>query len=118
MRHRKKKILRLFLLMLLVLPIFIAVFGQAVLYLWNHLMPQIFGLPSLTFWQAIGILVLSRILFGGRGFSSGSRMSHRMRERWERMTPEQRAEARQRMGSCFDWRPEEPEPGPGAEARP
>ena len=53
----------------LILIIVIAGFGQAVLQLWNWLMPTIFGLPAISFWQAVGLLGLSWILFGGlRGF--------------------------------------------------
>ena len=49
----------------LILIIVIAGFGQAVLQLWNWLMPTIFGLPAISFWQALGLLGLSWILFGG-----------------------------------------------------
>ena len=45
---------------------FIAVFGTAVHLLWNGLMPQLFGLPHLGFWQGVGLLTLSWLLFGGR----------------------------------------------------
>lgn len=38
-------------------------FGLVVLWLWNWLMPAIFGLPAITFWQAWGLVVLSHILF-------------------------------------------------------
>ncbi len=41
------------------------VFTVAVLLLWNWLMPAIFGLGVITFWQALGLLVLAKILFGG-----------------------------------------------------
>jgi len=35
--------------------------------LWNALMPTLFGLTALTFWQAMGVLVLAKLLFGGHG---------------------------------------------------
>lgn len=41
------------------------VFSFAVMWLWNWLMPVLFGLHVITFWQALGILVLSKILFSG-----------------------------------------------------
>jgi len=88
--------------------IFVAGFGSAVWQLWNHVMPQVFGLPAIGFWQAVGLLALSWLFFGGfRGpFGMGRRGMHR---RWERMTPEQRAQFRQAMaGRC----------GPGATADP
>jgi len=40
-------------------------FGYFVMLLWNWLMPEIFGLPTLNFWQAVGIVILSRLIFGG-----------------------------------------------------
>ena len=75
-------------------------FGEAVLHLWNWLMPTIFGLTAITFWQAVGLLALSWLLFGGwRGmhgasFSSG-KLRRRLKERWERMTPEERSRFRE-----------------------
>jgi hypothetical protein len=63
--------------------------------LWNWLMPTLFSLPAITFWQAVGLLGLSWILFGGwRGFGGpgqGQRgkWRNRMSERWEQMTPEE-----------------------------
>ncbi len=66
-----------------------SVFSFAVMSLWNELMPAIFAVRAISFWQALGLLVLSKILFGGfRGFPAGGR--RRMAERWARMTPEER----------------------------
>ena len=58
--------------------------GHAVRLLWNWLLPPLFGRPQVTFWQALGLLALCRILFGGRGggYRSGSRMSREERERF------------------------------------
>lgn len=89
----------------ILLLIVIAGFGQAVLQLWNHLMPDIFGLPALTFWQAVGLMALSWILFGGlRGFLAGpgyrSQWKHRFAEKWEQLTPEQREKLREGMKSA------------------
>lgn len=60
--------------------------------LWNWLVPELFGGKPVGFLQALGVLVLARLLFGGRSFMGG-RHGHwrrRMRERWDQMTPEQR----------------------------
>ena len=46
---------------------FVAVFGCIVMLLWNWLMPELFGLQTISFWQAAGLLVLCKILFGGLG---------------------------------------------------
>jgi hypothetical protein len=45
----------------------IAVAGGVTMTLWNSLMPPIFGLPGLSFWQALGLLLLGRLFFGGFG---------------------------------------------------
>ncbi|MFN0105020.1 MAG: hypothetical protein ACKV2U_23420 [Bryobacteraceae bacterium] len=91
----------------LLLTIAIAGFGKAVHELWNWLMPGIFGLTAITFWQAVGLLALSWLLFGGwrgfRGPGSGHRehWRGRMLERWERMTPEERDKFREGIrGPC------------------
>jgi hypothetical protein len=79
--------------------LFMAIGGEIVLHLWNWLLPPLFGWRQITFWQAIGMLVLCRILFGGvsgRGFHR-SNYRRRMAERWERMTPEEREKFRQGM---------------------
>jgi hypothetical protein len=47
-------------------------FGFIIMWLWNWLMPEIFGLATLTYWQAVGIFILLKILLGGCG-GSGSR---------------------------------------------
>ncbi len=81
-------------------------FCFAVRSLWNWLMPGIFGLPLIGFWQALGLLVLSRIFFGGfRGFPGRRRRwGHHMRRRWEQMTPEEREKFQQRMEwGCGDF---------------
>jgi hypothetical protein len=73
--------------------------GELVALLWNWLLPPLFGWRAITFWQALGLLVLCRMLFGGWGLhgSRRSRWRHRMAERWDGMTPEERERLRQRM---------------------
>jgi predicted Fe-S protein YdhL (DUF1289 family) len=77
--------------------VLIAILGLLVMSLWNALLPAILGVKSIGFWQALGILALSRILFGGLGFRPGMfGMRRRMHERWMKMSPEQREEFVQR----------------------
>jgi hypothetical protein len=68
------------------------VFGFVVMLLWNWLMPALFGLHSIGFWRALGLLILSKILFSGfhgrPGFSRDWRM--RFIRRWDQMTSEER----------------------------
>lgn len=86
--------------------LWIVLFSTAVFFLWNWLIPSIFGLASISFWQAIGLLVLCKILFSGFGMH---KLHHRrmhaqrnmFREKWLRMSPEEREEfirKRQRYG--------------------
>jgi len=92
---------------------FIAIGGQVVRLLWNWLLPTLFGWPQITFWQALGLLALCRILFGGFGLGGGSRrfkVRRRIAERWEQMTPEER----ERAGQGLHGRAAPPEPTPPA----
>jgi len=67
------------------------IMSAVVMSLWNWLMPALFELPVITFWQALGLLVLSRILFGRfGGHGRGRHWRHRMRERWNHLTPDER----------------------------
>ncbi|WP_034947187.1 hypothetical protein [Erwinia oleae] len=65
--------------------------GLLVMSLWNALLPALLGVKSIGFWQALGMLILCRILFGGLGLRPGMfGARRRMHERWMQMTPEQR----------------------------
>jgi hypothetical protein len=76
------------------------VLGYVVMHLWNWLLPAVFGWHMINYWQALGILALTRLLFGGfRGHRGGGmHWRRRMMERWERMTPAEREKFRQGMG--------------------
>jgi hypothetical protein len=76
------------------LALFIALFGEVVMHLWNWLLPALFGWRMITFWQALGLMVLCRILFGGLGHHGGDQSKG---QRWQRMTPEEREKFRQNM---------------------
>jgi len=88
----------------------LVVIGFVVMSLWNWLMPSLFGWSMISFWQALGLLVLCRILFGGfRGRPPGHMYwRRRMIERWEQMTPEEREKFRE--GIRHRWRPFQPSP--------
>jgi hypothetical protein len=79
--------------------LFVWLFGEIVMHLWNWLLPGLFGWHVITFWQALGLLVLCRILFGGfgNGGKGGGRRGRRKAEMWEKMTPEEREVIRQNM---------------------
>ena len=99
----KKKWIWIAPLAILGIALFIALGGEVVRQLWNWLLPPLFGWHVITFWQAIGILALCRILFGGWGGHGSPRSDWRRRiaERREAMTPEERERLRQGMrGRC------------------
>jgi hypothetical protein len=83
----------------------LGVFGLIVKSLWNWLMPELFGVRSITYWQALGVWLLGRLLFGNfHGRHGGDRhWRARLIDRWERMSPEERekfrAGLRHRWGS-------------------
>jgi hypothetical protein len=97
----KKKWIFLAPLAILAIPLFIWIGGELVMHLWNWLAPALFGWRQITFWQAVGLLALCRILFGGWSSHGGNRsnmrrrIDQRMDERWEKMTPDEREKFRQ-----------------------
>ncbi|WP_265957604.1 hypothetical protein [Galbibacter sp. EGI 63066] len=50
-------------------------FGYVVMWLWNWLMPELFGLTTINYWQAVGIFILFKFLFGGGCGGGGSKDS-------------------------------------------
>jgi hypothetical protein len=76
----------------------VLVLGFVVMFLWNRLMPALFGWHMVSFWQAVGLLLLARILLGGFRGRPGGHWRQRMMERWEKMTPEEREKFREGMG--------------------
>ncbi|HVM89779.1 MAG TPA: hypothetical protein VMT76_16450 [Puia sp.] len=104
---------RKFLMILPMILIGIAVFGGLVMLLWNNVLAVVLHISTVTFWQALGILALSKILFGGfRGAHWGRhKWKQGMVQRWENMTPEEREKFQQewqnRCGRRFGRRFEE-----------
>jgi hypothetical protein len=58
-------------------------FTFVVMWLWNWLVPEIFNGPVLGYWQTLGLLVLSKIIFSGIGGGGSSKSSHSRRHRCE-----------------------------------
>lgn len=96
--------------------------GAVVMFLWNAILPEVTGVKPLTYWKAVGLLALCRILFGnfrggapnrGRGWGrqhfNNSDSSddhpfsrHRWRNKWKAMNDEERAKFREEMRKrCF-----------------
>ncbi|MBS1596747.1 MAG: hypothetical protein JST75_00875 [Bacteroidetes bacterium] len=92
--------------------LFLGGFSAIVMLLWNNILAGVLHVSVITFWQALGIFVLSKILFGG--FHGGGRWGrhqrwkHNMHQRWVNMTPEEREKFKQewknRCGDRFGGR--------------
>lgn len=82
------------------------VVGLVVMELWNWLVPSIFGLRHINFWQALGLFLLGKLLFGGFHRHGGhGRWGGHMRERWARMNPEERERLRTAMRQRWNCQP-------------
>jgi hypothetical protein len=93
----------------------LAGFGFVVMGLWNWLMPALFGLKLIGYWQAIGLISLSKIMFGGfrsSGGRGGCRL-HGLREGRTQRTPEERENFCQQLRACWK-RVATPDPSPTA----
>jgi hypothetical protein len=86
-----------FLLIIPIVIIALLAFGGIVMGLWNAILVPVLGVKLISFCQALGILVLSKILFGGFkgrgcGWGGGHHMwRHDMQEKWGNMSEEERA---------------------------
>jgi hypothetical protein len=91
----------------------VAAFAFVVMGLWNWLVPAVIGWKAIDFWQGLGLLLLTRILFGGWRWRHGygGHWRARMAERWERMTPEEREKFRAGMRARCGHRRAEASPG-------
>ncbi len=109
--------------------------GWAVMLLWNAILPDVTGVKTLTYWQAMGLLVLSRILFGGwrgggrpGGYGKHQFNKHKAwRDKWMNMSMEERMKFKQewrercRRGKWDDWKggkPSDSESNEGETKRP
>lgn len=108
MQHRfskRKRILMIPLFALMFLAMF-SLFSLLVMYLWNAILPQVLHAGVINFWQAAGLLLLAKILFGSFGGWRRKRGEWRQRmfEKWDHMTPEDREKFKERMKArCAKW---------------
>lgn len=89
---------------ILFIPVLFFGLAYAVMELWNWLIPDIFGLKLINYWQALGLFVLSHLLFKGGGFGGPHR--HRGGRHWKRRFKKRmhanREEMRERMEKGFE----------------
>ena len=108
----KKKLIFIAPLAIVGMAVFIAIGGLLVMLLWNWLAPALFGWRPVTFWQAVGLLALCRILFGRSGIGRGVRGRAWRNARggaWQRLTPEEREQMRRRLWERVGGSPAPPE---------
>lgn len=96
-----------------------ALLSFIVMSLWNNILAVVLHVSLISFWQALGILVLSKILFGGfRGGwgGRGTAWKKEMQEKWHTMTPEDREKIKQEWRNrCRVWKKPDMEQNAGAE---
>jgi len=107
---------RIIVLIIIVAPVAILVFGGIVMWLWNNVLSPVLHVSTITFWQGLGILVLSKILFGSFGRGSRSRSDYwKEKMMWKNMTPEQKEKFKEEWKNrSRRWRyrsPETEQPG-------
>jgi len=107
MNNRTIRFIALAPLFIMGIAALVFLFGWVVMLLWNTVLVPVVGVKIISFWQALGILILSRILVGG--FGGSGRYRHRnwnWREKCKNMTPEEKAkfkeELKQRWSGRFD----------------
>ena len=92
-KHKVKKIVKIIFMVIfgaIAIAALALLFGYVVMLLWNWLIPAIFGLGVITFWQAVGIVILAKLLFGGFGGKGGGskrrskkRFGKRFENKWK-----------------------------------
>jgi Ca2+/H+ antiporter, TMEM165/GDT1 family len=86
--------------------ILVFVISHITMYLWNTILAEVIGVHTITFWQALGILVLSKILFSGFHGRPHHRGCHDHRreigEKWNQLTPEQKEKIRKNWWGRFE----------------
>jgi hypothetical protein len=91
-------------MMLVLVAVLGVLLGFVIEHLWNWLMPTIFGLRTITYWQAVGLFLLGKILFGGfhkHGRGGRRQWRDKMERKWAKMSPEEREKFRAGMkGRC------------------
>jgi hypothetical protein len=87
--------------------IFCCAIGFSVQFLWNWLIPELFHGPLITFWQAIGLCLLGKLIFGWHGNGGGpwgmrakQQWRRKMMERMEHMSEEEKDKLREKMRRC------------------
>ena len=85
--------------------------GGVIMYLWNAILPDLFNVPNITYWQAMGLFVLSRLLFGSFRFGGKHGSCHRrpgFKDKLINMTDEEKKAFKTRWKKrCGTWKEED-----------
>ena len=109
MRNRKFSKGKKFIFFLPVVALIATALGFIVMYLWNWILPEVTHAGRLNFWQALGLLVLCRLLFGNFNKGGGGHNRFRekamgMRSKWQSMNDEERAKFKEEYKRrCGGW---------------
>lgn len=99
----------------LLVTLVVAGLSTILMLLWNWLVPVLFKGPVISWGQALGLLVFTKLLFGGwnrwgAGSHGQGRWKKRFEQKWKKMTPEEQARFKQNFTRhCHRWRWSEPE---------
>lgn len=93
--------------------------GFVVMLLWNWLVPELFHGPVITFWQALGLFILAKLLFGGFPKDNDKkngwkrRKWERMQQKMEHLSPEEKEKLKSHFDRCGwgrRWQRDEEQP--------
>lgn len=83
---------------------FTSLASAVMMLLWNWLMPEIFGLTEITFWQAMGLLLLAKLIFGMN--TGGTKSAPSWKKKWDKMPTESRERWKQQFTNKWCQQPE------------
>lgn len=106
-RYRRKKH---FFFFPFIAAFFLLAMAGIVMMLWNAILPDLVAVKHITYWQAVGLLILCRILFGnfrGPGRFGGNpparnHRRHNWKEKWRNMSPEEREQMKEKWRNWWD----------------
>lgn len=95
---------------------FLLIFSAVVMLLWNAILPEVLQVRTISYWQAAGLLVLCRILFGGFRFGGNSNRNRfkgppaHLKNKWMNMGDDEKQKFKEEWKKRCDQRKQRPEP--------
>lgn len=73
---------------------FIFLIPYVLMLLWNGILPKVIHVETISYWQAVGIFIISKILFGGLKMKGcggeKQKITQKLQDKWMNMTPEEK----------------------------